>query len=185
VDIAERYKQAIDVIRVHYDGEIRPFFTVEFGRKKKQGAISIVIEYSKGINPHRLIESLREELRDENIVFLGNDRWLGEEKYLGVEIVVAQSNSQFDALRLAESRGVNQDISTEDVIRKLKEYDERYGVEILKATIETVEFRLSKLPEDINEYLDDQSKTMKVDTTLREEIISQLREHQIDGFWWD
>jgi hypothetical protein len=76
-------------------------------------------------------------------------------------------------------------VSTEQVIEKLKEYDEKYGIEIRWATIEAVEFRLETLPEDLDAYLDDQAASMKVDTHPRDKIISQLKNHKPDGLWWD
>lgn len=182
---AKKYDPAIEVIRSHYEGEIRPYLTIDFGRTRKQGAISFIVEYSLGMSPRGMVAILKEELPEGFIAFVGNDRWLGNEKHQGEEVVVARTKSKFDALRLAESRGVNQDVSTEAVIEKLKEYDERYGIEIIRATVEAVEFRLDHLPSDLNAYLDDQSRTMVVDTSPRKKIIAQLQEHQIDGFWWD
>lgn len=183
--IDKQYDPAIGVIRNHYEEEIRPYMTVDFGRTKKQGAISIIVEPPYGTSPRKLVEILKEELPEGFIAFVGNDRWLGEEKHYGVEVVVAKTDSKYDALRLAGSCGMNQDVSTEAVIEKLKEYDKRYGIEIISATVEAVEFRLNRLPSDLNAYLDDQAETMIVNTYPREEIITQLREHQIDGFWWD
>ena len=185
MNIPEEYNPALDVIRNHFQGEIRPFFSVEFGRRIKRDAISLFLDYSERINPRTLMQDLNDGLPDGFIAFLGNDRWLGDEKHDGVEIVVAHANSKFDALRLAESRGVNQDVSIEEVIEKLKEYDAKYGVEILKATVDTVEFRLNRLPENIVEYLDDQSESMKVSTFPREKIIAELKRDHLDGFWWD
>jgi hypothetical protein len=105
--IESEYEPAFAVIRRHFKGPIRPFMTIEFGRKKKTGVISIIVGYSEKMNPSKMLEILHNELPDGFIAFLGNDRWLGEEKHNSPEIVIARSSSQFDALRLAESRGVN------------------------------------------------------------------------------
>ena len=71
------------------------------------------------------------------------------------------------------------------MIDKLKDYDRKYGKRILRATIEAVSFRLKTLPEDMNAYLDDQAETLKLNTYPREEIITEISEKMIDGFWWD
>jgi hypothetical protein len=63
-----------------------------------------------------MVAILKEELPKGFIAFIGNDQWLGKEKHQGVEVVVAKSESKYDALNLAESRGVNQDVPTEAVI---------------------------------------------------------------------
>ncbi|MGB2955577.1 MAG: DUF4253 domain-containing protein [Anaerolineales bacterium] len=185
MDIGREYDSAIEIIREYYDGPIRPYMTVEFGRRKKQGAISLIISYSREMNPRKLVDILQDKLPDQYIAFLGNDKWLGEEKNNYPEIVIAIASSQFEAIRLAESRGVNQDVSTEEVIDKLKEYDRKYRIRILRATIEAVSFRLKTLSEDMNAHLDDQAETLKLNTYPREEIISEISKKLIDGFWWD
>lgn len=183
--ISAGYEAAVRVIRKHFEGPIRPFMTVDFGREKKDGALSLIVDSTKDMNPRKMLEVLREEIPGSYIVFLGTERWLGEEQHRVPELVVVRAGSQFEALTLAETSGLNQDITTGQVIEKLKEYDSKYGVDIFWATTDAVEFRLETLPADLDAYLDDQASSMKVNTHPRDAVKSQLRDHRMDGFWWD
>ena len=62
MDIGREYDSAIEIIREYYDGPIRPYMTVEFGRRKKQGAISLIISYSREMNPRKLVDILQDKL---------------------------------------------------------------------------------------------------------------------------
>lgn len=183
--IPDDYAAAVEVIRKHFDGAIRPFMTNDFGREKKEGAISLIVDSSQEMNVRKMLRLLREELPPGHIVFMGTDRWLGEETHIVPELVIARANSQFEALTLAGSCGLNQDITTDQVIRKLKEYDAKYGIDVYWARTDAVEFKLETLPDDLDAYLDDQAEAMKVSTQPREKVKAQLRDNMVDGFWWD
>lgn len=61
-------------------------------------------------------------------------------------IVVAPTIDQFDILRYERTNGANHGLQTEDVIEKLKKVDETYGVDIVGAGMDGVEFVLKRVP---------------------------------------
>jgi hypothetical protein len=181
------YGPAISKVREYYDGPIRPYMSIEYGRKSKNEAISLVdIHLHSSVkNPYQLVAILQEELPNQYIAFQGNRSWLGEEQHSGAEIVIAIANSQLEALRLAESRGVNQDVSTERVVEVLTNYDRQYGIRIVQAGKDSVEFKLLKLPADIDKFLEGMAKSLVVPTHPRKDIIAQINKTKLVGLWWD
>ncbi len=61
-------------------------------------------------------------------------------------IVIAPTKDQFDILRYERTNGANHGLQTEDVIEKLKKVDETYGVDIVGACMDGVEFLLKRVP---------------------------------------
>jgi hypothetical protein len=61
-------------------------------------------------------------------------------------IVVAPTTDQFDILRCEQTNGANHGLQTEDVIEKLKMVDETYGIDIVGASWDGVEFVLKQVP---------------------------------------
>lgn len=177
---------AVLLLKQYIDSTVRPFMTVDFGRERKSGAVSVIVDYAYKLTPDRLVNILQQELPQGYIAFRGTDRWLGEEKHLGIEVVLAQAESQFEAIRLAESSGINQDISAEQVIHKLREYDSRYGIQILSATTDAVTWRFDRLPEDLDAYQDDLEISLRPTITgPRSEEIQHIQTRKISGVWWD
>ncbi len=177
---------AVLLLKQYFDTPVRPFMTVDFGRERKSEAVSIIVDYAYELTPDRLVNSLQQELPQGYIAFRGTDRWLGEEKHHGIEVVLARAESQFEAIHLAESSGINQDISSEQVIHKLREYDTRYGIQILSATTDAVTWRFKRLPEDLDAYQDDLEISLRPDITVpRSEVIQQILTHKVSGVWWD
>ncbi len=59
---------------------------------------------------------------------------MGDEKYHdGEDIVVANGGSQFEILRIAQSDVVNYRLVTEDLIKKLTEYNRKHDIDIFHA----------------------------------------------------
>ena len=56
---------------------------------------------------------------------------------------------------MAESDAINYDFETEDLIKKIKEYDEKYGVNVSHAETDTVVLEFDRLPEDLGELTKD------------------------------
>lgn len=55
------------------------------------------------------------------------------------KLSVIKTNSKFDILRVMNTDGINYDITNEDVINKLQEWNKKYPFAILGATSESVE----------------------------------------------
>ena len=98
---------------------------------------------------------LREALPPGSVAFIGTTRWLGDEQHEGVELVVGPGASQLDIPRLVRSDAANYDMGTEDLVRKLREYDRDYGIGIFHAETDTIGFTLLNAPDDMPAFAAD------------------------------
>ena len=141
--------------------ELRDFMTVDFGRgeKKVPDTYSVVVE-----NKHLydFFEDITFALGSGYSVFIGttnflapiNDKDIKKGKRYS-ELVITKKTTWDNILRMAESDAINYDFDTEDLIKKIKEYDDKYGIEISHAETDTVVLGFKKLPEDLGELTKD------------------------------
>jgi len=132
--------------------EVRTYSTYDFGREKDNRSVSFILSEERAL---KVLPVLRASLGSDLVAFIGTSQWLGQEKHTGVEIVVANGKSQFDILRIARSDAVNYDMLTEDIIKRLQEYDGKYGIDIFQAETDTIRFRLKSLPGNMKEFSED------------------------------
>ncbi len=57
--------------------------------------------------------------------------------------------AKFDIIKEQETNGINYDISNEDVLKKLENWDSQYGIEIGDVTNESVIVMFNSLPSDL------------------------------------
>jgi hypothetical protein len=165
---------------------LRPYSTFDFGCERDERARSVIVD--KDIAEDLLLR-FRAELPAAFVAFLGTTSWLGNETHDGVELVIAPGTSQFDIVRVARSDAVNYDMDTDALIAKLVEYDRAYGIDILHAETDTIEFALVQMPDpldafcaDLYEFCPDivEQGCQSVDA-LEEEIAAVGRVF----LWWD
>ncbi|MDQ8020729.1 MAG: tetratricopeptide repeat protein [Moraxellaceae bacterium] len=134
-------------------GQLRRYASFDFGRARDESASMVLVPEPQALAlQRRLAQALPRGWR----CFIGATRWLGEEKQDGhdgmAELVAIQAESQFDCLRMARTDAVNHDLDTEDIIRTLQDYDQRFGIRILAAETDSVSFTLLRLPEDLDAF---------------------------------
>jgi hypothetical protein len=166
---------------------LRPHSTQDFGREPYAEARSVVVPKTRS---REVLEEMRRELGPSLIAFIGTTRWLGDERHdEAEEIVVAKGDSQFDILRVAQSDAVNYGKETEDLIRKLTEYDRAYGIDIFHAETDTIEFRLTRLPDDLRRFSRDLYEFCPdiVDQGVEtvEALEQEIRRTGEVYLWWD
>jgi hypothetical protein len=166
---------------------VRGFSTRDFGRGRNPEARSIVVLKTR---TQQVLEQIRSELGPKLIAFVGTTQWLGDEKHIdGEEIVIANADSQFDILRVAQTDAVNYEMGTEDLIKKLTEYNRSYGIDIFHAETDTIVFRFSKLPNDMPRFCKDLYKFCPdiVDQGVGtvEALEKEIRKTQEVFLWWD
>ena len=165
---------------------IRNYSTYDFGRSRDSEARSVVAAHSRS---PQIVGSLRQELGPNLICFIGTTRWLGDEEHDGAEIVVANGTSQFDILRVARSDAINYGMETEDLIKKLKTYNDQFGIEIFHAETDTIEFVFVKMPDDLTAFCEDLYEfcpdivDQGAGTVERLEL--EIREREQVFLWWD
>jgi hypothetical protein len=132
---------------------LRAFSTFDFGRSRDTAARSVVVPKA---NAEGVLLRLRSELPKGIIAFIGTTNGLGDERHKeGAEIVVAKGQTQFDVLRVARSDAVNYDMGTEDLVRKLQSYDDAFGIDIIHAETDTIEFDLVGNPTSFSDFAAD------------------------------
>jgi hypothetical protein len=166
---------------------IRNYSTRDFGRERNPDARSIVVPKAKA---RQVLQRLRSELGPRLIAFIGTSRWLGDENHADAEeIVVANGDSQFDILRVAQSDAINYGMTTDDLIKKLTSYDRNYSIDIFRAETDTIEFRFSKLPADLPGFCTDLYRFCPdiVDQGVGtvEALETEIRRTQEVFLWWD
>ena len=142
---AEQKREAKRLIGTVTKSEVRSHFTTDFGRQHDASGVSVIVPEKKAKG---LVETLRAMLTREMLAFFGTHQWLRRDVQRG-QVVVGVRVSQFDILRLARSNGANYNISTEEIIDKLMEYDREVGIRIWHAETDVVEFDLLHTPDDM------------------------------------
>ena len=141
--------------------KLRDFVTTNFGRGEKRvpDTYSTVVENS---DLYDIFEDAKYILDGEYSVFIGTTNFLAPindenikkgKRY--TELVITKKKNWDDILRIAESDAVNYGFETEDLINKIREYDEKYGVSVVHAETDTVVLEFARLPEDLTELTKD------------------------------
>lgn len=130
----------------------RDYMTYDFGREKDDSAVSVVVGEDRAIE---LVSLLREKLPDEAIVFVGTDRWLGDEDHGDkVEVVIAAGRNQYDILRLARTDAVNYGMLTEDLIAWFEESESEIKIDIVQASTDTIFGLVLEGPKDMDSFVE-------------------------------
>ncbi|WP_168188864.1 DUF4253 domain-containing protein [Thermoflavimicrobium daqui] len=131
----------------------RPYSTYDFGRQKDEQQVSFLVDSLE--TGFHLVLQYREKLPKDLVMFVGTTNWLGEERHHGVELVIGYGKSQWDILRIARTDAANYNINTEDLITKLSQYHQQFGIDILQAETDTVLFDFIQLPNDLRAFCED------------------------------
>jgi hypothetical protein len=167
-------------------GPVREYSTYDFGRARDPDARSVIVADERSLD---ILSEIRGQIEGDLVAFIGTTSWLGDEPHQGVEIVVAKGGSQFDILRVARSDAINYGMETEALIEKLTEYDRQYGIDILHAETNTIEFALSRLPHDLTAFCQDLYEfcpdIVDQGTGTVEDLEAEIRDNEVVYLWWD
>ncbi len=166
--------------------EVRNFSTRDFGRDQFTGAWSVLM-------PENQIEEalhvLRAKLPKGYIAFIGTTRSLSKPPAVGVELVVAPGNTQYEILDIAQTDAVNYDMVTKDLKAKLRKWDTLYGINIWQAETDTIQLKLNKLPKNIKAFAREVYKFCPdiVDQGVGTvgALEKTIREQRSLYLWWD
>jgi len=165
---------------------LRPYAAYDFGREQNSAARSVLVDEE---DAPTVLAKIRSELAPGLLAFIGCTRSLAEPSDDGWEIVVATGQNQFDILRIAQSDAANYDMETDDIIRKLEEFDLKFGIDIFHAESDTIEFEFKQLPENLMAFSQDLYEFCPdiVDQGL-ETVENLENEIAVTGrvfLWWD
>lgn len=71
------------------------------------------------------------------------------------EMTVLKTDDMFDALRFEGTNGINYDIYTDDIIAKLKVWNDQFGLDIFAASFDLVQARYIKMPPDMKAHAEE------------------------------
>lgn len=191
--------------------DVKDYSHFDFGRQQNPECISVLIEEAKtGVNPFQavvglidgvfgnsiarknadaMLLELRKNLPEGYVAFVGTTRWLGNYKPNGVELVVGPAQGQLDIVRHAKASAPNFDLSTEDLIKKLEQYDKEMGINITQAETDTIEFQLLKLPDNLEQFAEDLYEfcpdLVEQGCGSVSALAAELRQHKPIQLWWD
>ena len=164
----------------------RAYASYDLGRETDERCISVIVKPKRA---ESLLKDLRKRLGPGLIAFIGNSRWYGDEQPNGVELVVAPGESQFDILGIARSDAANYGLNTADLVARLRNYDQQFGIDIFQADLETVQFRLKTLPGDLQAFAKDLYDFCPdiVDQGCGsvDALANEIRRQKAVFLWWD
>jgi hypothetical protein len=165
---------------------VRKFSTRDFGREPFSGAQSVLVPEERAL---QLLDTVRARLGPGLIAFIGTQDSLAEPPAVGVEVVVAPGETQFDILRVAASDAINYDMETEDLIRELQAWDSEFGIDIYAAQTDVVQLRLRQMPTDLKQF-DDRVYAFCPDivdqgTETVDELAKYIADTREVYLWWD
>lgn len=172
-----------------YDAPVRDYSTYEWGRKRYQNAVSVVVP--KDI-AYQHLNYVRMWLPKNLRAFIGTTVWYGDdEKHPkdSHEVVVAPAETQFDILYIAHTEDTNGNQTTNAIIERLKKYDGAYGIDIYQAASDRLLFRLKQMPDDMDAFVHD-IDDLCPDTTSQVHGTPELFRQQVEAsqsvyLWWD
>jgi hypothetical protein len=166
--------------------EARPYFTYDFGQERDPSGVSIVVDAYMGKTPQEIVDRVRQKLPRGWVAFVGTNTAPLGETYRGLEVSIGPGESQFDIIRLARTDGINHGVGTADIVAALEGFDRLYGIEITHAASDSVSFKLSTKPADLERFA--RELTELCPDTLAdgfEAFLSALHERDRVGLWWD
>ncbi|RHW43338.1 DUF4253 domain-containing protein [Neobacillus notoginsengisoli] len=107
------------------------------------------------------------------------------------KIGIIKGNDQFELLKILQTNGDNYDISNDDVILKLKQWNNRYPFIIIGADFDWVEAKFTVLPLDreiksfAKEMYEFCPDVVDQGTGSIEELIEEMKETNKLYLWWD
>ena len=96
----------------------------------------------------------------------------------------------FEAVRRAGVEAVNYDLSNAAIIRQLEDWNRRLGLEVLEVAGDRVVVRFTRLPSDLEAFIDEELMEFCPDTLFQnydgpEELLADLKATRTLTLWWD
>lgn len=105
------------------------------------------------------------------------------------QVTILKTDDQFDQLRFEGTNGINYDLGVEDVIEKLLDWHQKYGLEIIESGFNYVAAFYLEFPKDITSHCKALYKFCPDIVDQGTETVEALVEEMIDFkrlyLWWD
>ncbi len=105
------------------------------------------------------------------------------------KIGILRGTDRYDILRLMQTNGNSYDITNDDIIEKLKEWEKCYPFEIAGANYEWVEIEFKTLPRDLKAFADEVDAfcpdALEEGATGTEKFVKDLKKTKKLLLWWE
>ncbi len=105
------------------------------------------------------------------------------------KIGILKGTDQYEILRLMQTNGNSYDITNDDIIEKLREWEKCYPFDIIGANYEWVEIEFKTLPRDLNAFADEVGEfcpdALEEGATGTEELVKDLKKTKKLLLWWE
>jgi len=130
------------------------FYKQEFDYLDKDAQLYVKEFFKDPYRPERMFQNRKRILSRVRglvvtlpvVAYKGDLDWVGVNETMFNYIVVAPITDQFEILRIERTYANNHDLTTEQIITRLKHIDDLYGIDITGASSSVVEFTLKSRP---------------------------------------
>jgi hypothetical protein len=108
---------------------------------------------------------------------------------------VGKGSSGFNLVEKQGTNGANYNISAPMILAKLKQWNEKYGVNVIEAKNDMLKISFKKLPVDLSELctemflfcpdLIDMHGSEQENAAAMRQFADELRKTKVVDFWWD
>ncbi len=147
-----------------------------------------VIYFNVDINEtEKIYQELRESLDDKRyqVFFTG----VPIDENSSQKMCILKSNDKYESLRAFETNGGNYGIDTEILIKRLKNWDSLYKIDIVGVDVDWVFIILENLPKDIDKFSEEVYRfcpdVVEQGVGSMEALKNSIKESKGIFLWWD
>lgn len=132
------------------------------------------------------VAELQAQLEPKGYLVFVSDQGFGDEP---ARVGIAKGTDPYDILRAVQTDGINYDITNEQVIAKLKEWEQRYPFTITGAGLDWVEVRFERPPTDLEAFAKEVyafcPDVVDQGSGSVSELAKEIGKTQTLFLWWD
>lgn len=180
-------KQVLMLVKKETGKELKQLngYNLETDEKVPVKGMSFKVPQNKAI---RLIYSLRTKLTSMGYLAFLTERNFGIDRQED-EVGILKTTDEYEILRVQHTNGYNYDIEPEKIVSKLKEWDNRYQIEIIGAGLDWFEARFLKTPDNMTSFAKEVYEFCPDVVDQGSETVAKLAEEMSREktiyCWWD
>jgi hydrogenase maturation factor len=147
-----------------------------FSRLKEETAKEICLQF------HESVKS------SGNFIFCKNMGFV-EDTITTFDVVIIKARDLFDVLRFVRIEGGNYNLDTEDILQKVREWNEQYSFKLLVADTDRMEAMMDNPPADMEKFADEVyafcPDVIDQGYGTKEALVEYYRKNSYLWLWWD
>lgn len=185
----------IHQIRLYNSSSIEPFhyspttITDKFGEREMDPIFYPGLRFTENhLKSDELILKLKNDFKTKGytIFLLKNNSDINNEPD---HIGVLKTTDKYVVLKHINTNGLNWNITNDSVIKIIKEFDNKYKLELISASSDGCEFIINNEPQDWTEIAEELNKScpdyVEQGWATIEEIAAEMKKSKRIPFWWD